>query len=516
MAATYKVFVDWNADGDFGDTGEDVTARTLDDRQKVTVSYGRDTFRTGSPISGGEAGLLLNNISRDYSPENGSSPLAGLVLPGRDVLIRATSGVTDYTLFRGALDDFDLDPAFEGRAISARCLDGLSRLKGTPVSTALHEAIRTGEALDVILDEVGWPADARDLDDGATVMPFWWLGEVDAFDAVMQLVDSEGQPSLVTISADGDFVFRDRHHRILLSASTSSQATWRSSGTEPLISEPAVYNHGWREIVNAVAYEVPVRQKSTSPEAVWTAPGRLSIAADETLTVTASAATAFADAVVPVEGTDYTATSGSVSIALSRTSGQSISIFVTAVGGAAVVDDLQLRARTVETVTTVRVTVEDTASIETYGRRAPNEERDPVWANRYDALAIGEILLGRRAHRLATLSVSMVGAGAPERLEQILTRDLSDRVHLVEEHSGFDGDCFVERIAHTISQGGLEHVGTFGVEAVPAEVATPFTFDLAGAGFDDGQFQVQGAISGTEVFRFDTSGQGFDDGRFGY
>lgn len=515
MPATYKVFIDWAGDGTFTAAADDVTTRVLDGRAPLTVAYGRDTARAGSPVTGGEAGFTIDNESRDYSPENASSPITGQVLPGRSVYSKATLAGVDFTVFRGSLDDFQLQPEVDDQSIVATCIDGLARLRGQEVTTALYRGIRTGDAVRIILDAVGWTA-GRDIDAGATLMPYWWLDATDAFDALMELVDSEGQPALVTIGSDGSFVFRDRHHRAIRAASTTVQSTWRSSGPEPQVSSPATYDHGWREIINSVTYEVPIRQTTFDLKVAWTAPGRLTLASGETIEVAAQGSTAFMDAVVPVAGTDYTATSGSVNVALSRTSGQTISIYLTAVGGPAVIDNLQLRARTVDTVTTVRVTVEDPESIAQYGRRAAKSERNPTWAYIHDALAVGQILVGRRAQRLPTITVSMVGAGHNLRLLEILNRNLSDRVHLVEAHTGLDADCFVERIAHTIAQGGLEHRTSFSLERAPTEVATPLTFDVAGRGFNDGRFQALGTVPGTSMFRFDVASQGFNDGRFAY
>lgn len=516
MTATYRTAVDWNADGDFTDPREDVTARTLDGRQQLTFSYGRDQMRAGAPAAAGQGAFTLNNASRDYSPENPASPLAGQVVPDRPVLVTARLGVTDYTVFRGNLDDLTIVPGVGDRVMQVTCADALGRLAGAQVTTGLERAIRTGAAVHMVLDALGWPANLRDIDTGVTVMPYWWLNKADAFEALRDLVDSEGQPALLSSDAQGRIVFRDRHHRLVRAASTTVQSTWRSSGAvEPLISAPTVYNHGWREIVNSVTFEVALRAPTFELAPVWSSQGRISLAAGEATVVTAAATSPFVDAVVPVAGVDYVAASGSVSVALSRTSGEAVDITLTAVGGAADLDNLQVRARAVDTVTTVQVKVEDSASIAKYGRRAPQSEREPKWANVYDALAIGQILVGRRSERLPTISVTFSGS-VDARLVQQLGRNLSDRIHLEEADTGLDRDCFVEHIAHTIGQGGAEHRTTFGLEAAPLPVTNPFTFNKAGAGFNDGRFQAMGVVSGTSMFRFDTPGQGFDQGLFAY
>lgn len=518
-AASYKVYIDWAGDGTFTAVRDDITKRVLDGRQPVTIAYGRDTARSGSPISPGEAAFLINNQSRDYSPDNTSSPLNGLVIPGRGVYVKGTLSGVDYPLWRGYLDDFDLQPDRGDRSITTRCVDGLGRLKGAPISTELFQGIRTGAAIHAILDEVGWSSTLRDIDAGATVMPYWWLSQTDAYEAVMDLVNSEGQPALVSIDAStGNFVFRDRHHRLVRSASTTVQSTWRASAIEPLISAPTTYDHGWTEIINSVTYEIPIRHTTADWKVAWSAPGRLSITAGQTLTLSAAGTTAFADALVPEQDIDYVATSGSVSISLNRTSGGDITLSVTAVGGDAVVDNLQLRGRTVDTSTTVRVTVEDVASIAKYGRRTQENSQAPNWVGLYDAQAIAEILIGRRAERLPTLTTTMVSTNAASSLRQaqIFNRELSDRVHVIEPHTGMDTDCFIERITHSIGQGGTEHRATFALEKIPTDVSSPFTFDVAGLGFNDGKFQALGVVPGADVFLFDAASQGFDQGAFGY
>jgi hypothetical protein len=403
VPAAYKVYVDWTGNGTFTDPGDDVTSRTLDGRTPLVIRYGRDQARALSPTSPGEVNLELNNISRDYSPENSSSPLAGRVLPGRDVYIKATLAGTDYAIFNGQLDDFTVKPNLEERSIDVVCLDALGRLRGVEVSTELYSGIRTGEAIGRLLDAAGWSATARDLDVGATVMPWWWADAEDCFDAVMKLVASEGPPALITSDGNGNVVFRDRHHRLLHSASLTVQSTWRSSGSVgPVLSTPAVYNHGWKEIVNVLDFEVPLRRPADPPSVVWNSQDRISLAAGETVTLTARSSDPFYNAIVPVQDTDYTLVSGAPQISLTRSSGQSTTVTILAVGVAAIIDGLQVRATTVPTVTTVVVHAEDSTSISSYGRRSAPDGLVPVWAPVFDAQAIQELILARRADRVPT------------------------------------------------------------------------------------------------------------------
>lgn len=512
MSASYQLLIDWRSNGFADTTVDDVTARTLDQRTTVTAKYGHDQSRQFSPISPGELNFEIDNRSRDYSPENAGSPLNGFVLPGRHVQLQATVGVTTTTLYDGYLDNFDIKPGLNDRSVPISCLDALGRLKGVTLTTGLYQGLRTGDAIGLLLDAAGWPAAARDLDSGASYLPYWWLDNADAYQALMDLIWSEGSPALVTVDGTGRIVFRDRHHRLTRAASLTAQATWRSSGTEPVLSDPITYNHGWSEIVNSVSVDVPMRQIDPDLSAVWSTQGLLTVVAGTPLQITATGNSAFLGALVPVQDTDYTLLSGTLSFGLSQTSGASTTITLTSAGGA-VISDLQLRAYPVDS-TSVKVTVQDPTSVAKYGPKTIDAGQLPVWANQYDAAAVLTLLVAKRADRLPTLQVTMRGAGNTARLAECLGRNLSDRVRLTESLTGLDSDCYIEQIAHAVDQGGQQHVTTFGVEKIPPLVTSPLTFDLAGAGFNQGVFAGGGLDNPTTIFRFDTSGVGFDQGVF--
>jgi hypothetical protein len=93
MAATYRLLVDWRNNGFADSADDDVTSRTLDQRTPLNVRYGRDQSRQLSPTVPGEMQFELDNRSRDYSPDNTSSPLNGFVSPGRKVRLEATTGL---------------------------------------------------------------------------------------------------------------------------------------------------------------------------------------------------------------------------------------------------------------------------------------------------------------------------------------------------------------------------------------------------------------------------------------
>jgi hypothetical protein len=224
LASRYTVAVDWQGDGDFDGAHDDVTADVLA-RGAVTFSYGRDQARQLAPPRVGTLSMSLCNAERVYSPENVESPIADDMSPAAPVKVETVYQDTLYPLFMGRVDDLEVHPDRDNRSIDITALDLLSLLQGTKISTELYAAQRTGALIGVILDAVGWSG-PRDLDLGATFVPWWWAEETDAFQALQELLASEGPPSIAYVAPDGTFVFRDRHHRLLRSQSLEPQASF--------------------------------------------------------------------------------------------------------------------------------------------------------------------------------------------------------------------------------------------------------------------------------------------------
>jgi hypothetical protein len=224
LAEGYTVAVDWTGDNDFDDAYDDVTRDVLQ-RGPVVFSYGRDQARQLAPPRVGTLSMTLCNADRLYSPENPDSPIANDLSPAAPVKVETVYDDVLYPLFTGRIDDFDVHPDRGDRSVDITVFDLLSLLQGVRISTELYQAQRTGVLVGAILDAVGWTG-PRDIDLGATFVPWWWLEETDAFQALTDLLSSEGPPSLAYAAPDGTFIFRDRHHRLLRPASLGPQATF--------------------------------------------------------------------------------------------------------------------------------------------------------------------------------------------------------------------------------------------------------------------------------------------------
>lgn len=286
---------------------------------------------------------------------------------------------------------------------------------------------------------------------------------------------------------------------------------------------PFDYAHGWRDIVNDVSFDIEERRPDTDRSVVWESTDTIALSLGQTVTVEAKASEPFRDAITPVAGTDLVyGGAGTPAASISRTSGQSTTISVTAVGGAVTITRMQLRARAVPTVRTVKMGASDSVSIQRHGQRSNPD--DAPWANQHDALAVAQLLLAHYAQRRPTVGLRLVSSDE-EHLLQILQRTISDMITISHGELGLSANFHVESIEHSITRmpadesSGCEqriHYATLGCERTGLIVpANPFTFDVPGRGFDDGVFDPTAADDPANVFIFDHDTQGrFDYGRF--
>jgi len=371
--------------------------------------------------------------------------------------------------------------------------------------------MRTGEIINIILDEVGWPEDQRDIDFGASWLRWWWAEDTDAFSALQEIVRGEGPPAIAYVSPDGTFVFRDRHHRLLRTRSLESQATFASFRTDdcppvtgsPVTGAPPItgttldytppfeYQHGWRDIFNVVQEDVSERNPDSLLSEVWSVDTPFSILIGQTVEIRAVGNNPFIDAVTPVEGVDFEKVGvGSVSVVLLRDSGQATTIRMTSVGGDVTILNLKLRARSIPSTRTVQVFETEPQSISLHGTKTYPDSIPLVTDN--DVRAVAEVILAHYSSRRPVVRMRVVDCD-PDHLVQIYTRTISDNIRIINAEMGMDAQFFIERLDHVVSRIDPQkppiHSVVLGCErALDTPNNNPFTFDKVGAGFDDGFF----------------------------
>lgn len=524
--ASYSLAIDWNQDGIVTGIGEDVSTLVLGDGS-WTFAYGRDQARQLSPSAIGRGSFSLCNVDRIFSPENESSPFFGDLGPAREVTMDTVFENISRPLFRSRIDDYRVNVSQSDLTVDFTTLDGMALLQNARISTEVYSGIRTGDIVNIILDAAEWPEDQRDIDVGASFARFWWADDKDALTAVQEIVEAEGPPAIAYVAPDGTFIFRDRHHRLLRTESLVSQASFdaaRITGCDIIpvtgmsYTNPFTYEAGWRDIVNEVDARTDERTIDPMVDPVWESTDPFVIQSGETITILATTSEPMFGAITPQANSDYFWIGpGTVTVTLSRFSGQTIGINLTSTGGLSTVTFLRLRARLIPVTRMIQIVEQDPGSIDTFGKKTYPEAIP--WATPNDVRAVAQVILSHYAQRRPTVGMRLSPCDE-EHFEQILIRTLSDRITIGNAELGLSDDFFIESVSHVIRridpQRPPVHSAVFGCERQRGQIVTnPFTFDKVGAGFDQGQFGGFASDDPNTIFIFDHSTQGrFDFGAF--
>lgn len=245
--------VDWNDDGDFGDTGEDVSTYV---RYPVWTQRGRakvdDEFRAG------RGGFQLRNEDGRFTPLYASSPLYPNVLPGRTVQVQVTYDGTTYPVFYGRCTPESQKSKPPGE-VGFTMVDAFEQLRLGLTNTPLMTSVRQDEVITNVLDDINWPAGLRDLDTGPDtlgVFPNHNRLPVNA----LQLAAKQDPGAALFLSRAGEVVYQNRYFR-------SSQAVYATlAGTFDEI-DPQLRQE---DLADAVRATYPRFEVQTALQAVWT------------------------------------------------------------------------------------------------------------------------------------------------------------------------------------------------------------------------------------------------------
>ena len=457
--------MDWNNDGDFSDTGENITSRTM----KVEFTRGNDyaSQLVGKVVSG-VLNAEINNTSGDYSTFNTSSPLAGNLVPGRKVKLTGNDGSTTRTLWTGFIDSIQPIPSVNGANLARiKAIGPLGYLNKFEVSTALFANLYTGALIGKVLDAAGWGGSDRDIDTGIISLPRFWVEGVKTLQALRLIEETES--SLLEESATGSIVYRDRHARSKDTKSTNSQATYTDASGSWILGTSALDNDAQMGIDAEVLW--------THPE---TGPASPQISAGATKTFTAqfpnSGSSSTSSAVDFWKNltatTDYLANDASDGSGTNRTANisasltkraQSMDIALTnGHSGAVYITKLQAQGHKITTKDSAEVKVANSASQTAYGKRTyphpgkflPDSEEAQNWGDFHAAVWGDPVPL---------LDVTLIGNRSTATLTDIMSRDISDLVTVTANNDsglGLSEGFFVESMRHSIDA-ELNHSATF-------------------------------------------------------
>uniref|UniRef100_A0A6M3IZN6 Putative tail protein n=1 Tax=viral metagenome TaxID=1070528 RepID=A0A6M3IZN6_9ZZZZ len=457
----YYIDVDWDNNGNFTGTYDDITADVK------TVSYSRGKSDELGKAEVGQCSITLNNADGKYTPGYGGV-ISALLLPKRPIRVRAVLSGTIYNLFYGFIEEIIPHPHLSEQDCIITAVDGIDFLSRHDMATILYKDTGTGAIHTAILNDAGWSATMRTLDTGQDTVSYWYGHDVKARFAQEEIDDSEQGFSF--ISGNGYFNFEDRHHR-----STATHQT--SQGTFTNTMAQITYSLNPKNVYNIVKATVTPWALQAEAE-LWRLQETPSIPAGETLVWWGEASvisgsssnSVFVDAwVTPASTTDYTAnslangtgTDMTADIAITTTKfAKAIKLSIVNNGAVpAFITLLKARGTYYDDQTKVTRKAEDSTSQTAYQKRTL-EIGGKYMDDADQAQDLVDYSVGKYKDPRAELSMSIINDGATN-LAQLLSREISDRITVVNTKLGIDDDYFIDYMQHDISQSGKSHTATY-------------------------------------------------------
>ena len=306
-----RVRADWNKDGAYTGTHEDITERVV----SVSMAHRLYDPLAGLPLLGdvapGDATITVSNDDRFFSPDNAAGIVAtypnlahGIYRIPVMIEIGYYNGATPERLiqFVGEIESTS-EAESEGESmITFGCIDRAVGLLQGKISSGLYERQRTDTLINAYLTLAGW-AHSVSLDAGMSTIPLAWADDENAWDECRALAASEG--GYFFVGKEGVATFRRMTAPLERSDSRTSRATLDQGNTVEYQSGIA-----WQDVYSEVVMEYTGRYEGL-PEEIWKAPRDIYIEAGEIVFEEARFRYPVTAVFEPAYGTDYNAvTSG--------------------------------------------------------------------------------------------------------------------------------------------------------------------------------------------------------------
>lgn len=486
MAATvtFGLYCDLNNDGDYADANEDLSAYWMDLFWQIGFAKAFD------PIARDSTGkIVLKNSDKRFSPEHGSA-LAGFT-KGRRIKITVTYSAVTYTLYVGKIDE--IKPAFGPRgtrrcdvtckgffdqAQAAECF--ISIQEGKTADQVVDAILNGGGAvfppgipLRCLLDITGWceldtnaylgsVTDYLTAEVGKTTFAYiadQWTGSVSLLGALRDTVGRE--MGRLFVDRSGLLVFWNRHHFIY---DYVSDETFNNT----LRGMDYVFGS---EVINQATVKARPRKVGSAPEILGVVNGakQIEVGAAEVVTFrygdpSNSVRFGGRNAITPVASTDYTANTNEDGSGTDKTANVSVTISgetatkcdVTYTNNAGVVvwvqSGMQVRGTRITYYGESSETVEDVSSRGSYGLLSYTS---PFIAdNLQDAKGFAEYkVYSQKDPRGDVARVKIKPFRSSTLTLAACRRTIGDRVTLIDDQTGVNGDFFILGEIHHVRPG---------------------------------------------------------------
>jgi len=168
-------------------------------------------------MEAGTMSLELKNMHGNYWPLNAGGIHFPNVLPSKRVNLYAVYNAVTYHLYTGFIEDWSPDWLEQTGGllpiVRPECVDLMNNLSNFDLNIAGYAQELSGTRVGNVLDDLGWPAGARNLDAGqSTMIASGALVDQNSMEHLYLVQNSE--LGIVYQAGDGDIQFEDRHHRL--------------------------------------------------------------------------------------------------------------------------------------------------------------------------------------------------------------------------------------------------------------------------------------------------------------
>lgn len=169
----------------------------------ITRGKGRELDR----YNAGQASVSFKNDERVFDPTFEASPYFGQIQPRRQIRIT----VDEVVSYEGTVDDWNIEYDRGGNSIAVcQAFDGFANLANINLGDFAPSEQLTGARITSALDNIEWPDDKRDIDNGNATVEAQTVSNDTSVLGYMQTV-SRSEPGDLFISKTGDVKFVQRN-----------------------------------------------------------------------------------------------------------------------------------------------------------------------------------------------------------------------------------------------------------------------------------------------------------------
>ncbi|MEO8391773.1 MAG: hypothetical protein ABI700_02165 [Chloroflexota bacterium] len=472
MTTTWTIAVDWNKNGSYTDTNDDVTSRVISANWFLGMREAYQDVADNSVLS-----LMLKNDDRLYSPEYSSSPLTGLLVPFRPVRIQSNDGTTTRTHWTGWIESIQPTVNQYGqRTVQIVATGAMQLYKAAETKIPLQVNKRTDEVIATLLAEVpGMPTSV--LDQGKQTLSVAgdnWVrqggytdAEEDTFDVYHAISDTVAvERGHFFFDRQGQPTFWNRHHLLV-------EQTVAATFNDSMIDLDYTFA-GIDECKNEIAIVCQPRSIGvSSSDILWQLTDAvILVQAGQTRKIYVKYQDDSANRIggQNVTLTDVAFSQGTATSSITANANGAELAFTNNGGIDAIVTSAIVRGQKITTFDRIEATSKDQTSIDNYGRRTMRLNL-PAETSFSDAQDIADFERIRRSQPRGTVSAlklvshgTLGGGNQPQQLA--LT--VGQRIAVSETQTAHNSNYYIIGETHQLTMGAMLYETVWYLEPTPS------------------------------------------------